>query len=90
MPVRIYSLAKDLGIDNKELLDYCDKLGIKGKGEDLFPRLFEYDMTSSSPTRVLILGAAGRDFHDFNTLYRDDPDHHVVAFTATQIPISVS
>ena len=34
----------------------------------------------------LILGAAGRDFHTFNVLYRDDPSHRVVAFTATQIP----
>ena len=37
-------------------------------------------------TRVLILGAAGRDFHNFNVLYRDDPDFEVVGFTATQIP----
>jgi predicted GTPase len=37
-------------------------------------------------TRVLILGAAGRDFHCFNTVYRDDPAHEVVAFTAAQIP----
>jgi predicted GTPase len=37
-------------------------------------------------TRILILGAAGRDFHDFNKLYRDDPDVEVVAFTAQQIP----
>ncbi len=36
--------------------------------------------------RVLILGAAGRDFHNFNVLYRDDPAYEVVAFTATQIP----
>jgi len=36
--------------------------------------------------RVLILGAAGRDFHNFNTVFRDDPSHEVVAFTATQIP----
>jgi len=36
--------------------------------------------------RVLILGAAGRDFHNFNTLYRDNPDFRVVGFTATQIP----
>ena len=36
--------------------------------------------------RVLIMGAAGRDFHDFNVVYRDDPDYEVVAFTATQIP----
>src|SRR6266550_9358247 len=32
------------------------------------------------------MGAAGRDFHNFNTVYRDDPDTDVVAFTATQIP----
>ncbi len=36
--------------------------------------------------RVLILGAGGRDFHDFNTVYRDDPTSEVVAFTAAQIP----
>jgi predicted GTPase len=36
--------------------------------------------------RVLIMGAAGRDFHNFNTVYRDNPDAEVVAFTATQIP----
>ena len=36
--------------------------------------------------RVLIMGAAGRDFHNFNTVFRDDADVEVVAFTATQIP----
>jgi len=36
--------------------------------------------------RVLIMGAAGRDFHNFNTVYRDDAGTEVVAFTATQIP----
>ena len=36
--------------------------------------------------RVLILGAAGRDFHNFNVLYRDNSDYHAVAFTAAQIP----
>lgn len=35
---------------------------------------------------VLIMGAAGRDFHNFNVFYRDNPDYNVVAFTATQIP----
>ena len=38
------------------------------------------------PRRVLIMGAAGRDFHNFNVVYRDDPNTEVVAFTATQIP----
>jgi predicted GTPase len=36
--------------------------------------------------KVLIMGAAGRDFHNFNVAYRDDPEATVVAFTATQIP----
>ena len=36
--------------------------------------------------RVVIMGAAGRDFHNFNVVFRDDPDTRVVAFTATQIP----
>jgi predicted GTPase len=38
------------------------------------------------PRRVLIMGAAGRDFHNFNVVFRDDPETEVVAFTATQIP----
>src|SRR5215216_1402282 len=37
-------------------------------------------------TRVLIAGAAGRDFHNFNLVYRDNAECEVVAFTATQIP----
>jgi len=36
--------------------------------------------------RVVIVGAAGRDFHNFNTVYRDNPKVEVVAFTAAQIP----
>ena len=38
------------------------------------------------PKNVLIMGAAGKDFHVFNTCYRQDPESRVVAFTATQIP----
>ncbi len=41
---------------------------------------------NSNRIRTVILGAAGRDFHNFNMLYRDDSDTDVVAFTATQIP----
>jgi predicted GTPase len=40
----------------------------------------------AEPRRVVILGAAGRDFHNFNIVYRNDPAYRVVAFTATQIP----
>ncbi|HZR92181.1 MAG TPA: cyclic 2,3-diphosphoglycerate synthase [Gaiellaceae bacterium] len=36
--------------------------------------------------KTIIMGAGGRDFHDFNVVYRDDPETRVVAFTATQIP----
>jgi predicted GTPase len=36
--------------------------------------------------RILIAGAAGRDFHNFNVVFRGNPEYHVVAFTATQIP----
>ena len=36
--------------------------------------------------RIVIMGAGGRDFHDFNVMYRDDPEVEVVAFTAAQIP----
>ncbi len=39
-----------------------------------------------SPIRTIIMGAAGRDFHNFNVFYRDNQDYEVVAFTATQIP----
>ncbi|MEM1724805.1 MAG: GTPase, partial [Thermoplasmata archaeon] len=36
--------------------------------------------------KVIIMGAAGRDFHNFNVFFRDNKDYKVVAFTATQIP----
>ncbi len=38
------------------------------------------------PKTILILGAAGRDFHNFNVVFRGDADYNVVGFTATQIP----
>ncbi|MCA9926379.1 MAG: GTPase, partial [Anaerolineales bacterium] len=43
-------------------------------------------MSSHKPQRILIAGAAGRDFHDFNTSFRHNDQYQVVAFTATQIP----
>jgi len=43
-------------------------------------------MSPAYRTRVVIMGAAGRDFHNFNVVYRDDPAFEVVAFTAAQIP----
>ena len=39
-----------------------------------------------SQRKIIIIGAAGRDFHNFNTVYRDNPEYKVVAFTAAQIP----
>ncbi len=44
----------------------------------------------SYPRKALILGAAGRDFHDFNVFFRANPAYEVVAFTATQIPYIAS
>jgi predicted GTPase len=41
---------------------------------------------SDRKKRIVIMGAAGRDFHDFNTHFRGNPEYEVVAFTATQIP----
>jgi predicted GTPase len=41
---------------------------------------------AKAKTRVIIIGAAGRDFHNFNTVYRDNDSVEVVAFTAAQIP----
>ena len=41
---------------------------------------------SNNRQRILIAGAAGRDFHDFNVLFREDDTYEVIAFTATQIP----
>jgi predicted GTPase len=42
--------------------------------------------TMNVPKKVIIMGAAGRDFHNFNVYFRDNPAYRVVAFTATQIP----
>ena len=39
-----------------------------------------------TPERVVIMGAAGRDFHTFNVYFRDNPHYEILAFTATQIP----
>jgi len=43
-------------------------------------------MKNQQKRKVIIIGAAGRDFHNFNTFYRDNPLYDVVAFTAAQIP----
>jgi len=43
-------------------------------------------MIFMSQRKVIIIGAAGRDFHNFNVYYRNNPDYNVVAFTAAQIP----
>lgn len=41
---------------------------------------------NTKPIKVIIMGAAGRDFHNFNVFFRDDPAYEVKAFTAAQIP----
>jgi len=49
-------------------------------------RVDAVDVRDRKRDRILILGAAGRDFHNFNVCYRDDPRCEVIGFTATQIP----
>jgi len=44
------------------------------------------DINLAKPVRTVIMGAAGRDFHNFNVYFRENPDYEIVAFTATQIP----
>src|SRR5262245_4248128 len=44
------------------------------------------EMRGGAMRKVIIMGAGGRDFHNFNVAFRNDPDTEVVAFTATQIP----
>lgn len=41
---------------------------------------------SEKKVRAIIIGAAGRDFHNFNVMFRNNPDYEIVAFTAAQIP----
>ena len=67
-------------------------LATRCEEKDVPQRVYETSDTSRrSPSmdraiRVVILGAAGRDFHNFNVAFRDDPHYEVVAFTAAQIP----
>ncbi|MBE3598304.1 MAG: GTPase [Limnochordaceae bacterium] len=55
-------------------------------GERIDPRGKGSGVLGTRPTRVVIMGAAGRDFHNFNVFFRHHPGYEVVAFTATQIP----
>ena len=50
------------------------------------PRDTKTSTNRTNRERVLIMGAAGRDFHTFNLCFRDNPEYEVVAFTAAQIP----
>jgi len=49
-------------------------------------KFFHNDKGENAMKKVIIMGAAGRDFHNFNTYFRGNKDYRVVAFTATQIP----
>jgi predicted GTPase len=53
---------------------------------EVIKKYFWRNVTNMSRKKVLIMGAAGRDFHNFNLYFRDNDDYEVVAFTATQIP----
>jgi predicted GTPase len=62
-------------------MQICREHIIESKGDPM-----SNNNINNRPKKVLILGAAGRDFHNFNVYYRNNPDYKVVAFTATQIP----
>jgi predicted GTPase len=64
-----------IGIECVSTRSEPEKYQLKILGEDMAKR-----------RKVLIMGAAGRDFHNFNVCYRDKKSYEVVAFTATQIP----
>src|SRR5262245_37205275 len=55
----------------------CRRAGRSGRPRITSP---SPERTLAMPRRVLIMGAAGRDFHNFNVVYRDDPETEVVAF----------
>jgi predicted GTPase len=46
----------------------------------------DFMASTTKPIRVVIMGAAGRDFHNFNVAFRDNPSFNIMAFTAAQIP----
>jgi predicted GTPase len=56
---------------------------MKPRNQNMEPKI---NPSRNEPIRVIILGAGGRDFHNFNTFFRNHPSYRVVAFTATQIP----
>src|SRR3989475_826829 len=62
------------------------------QGPGAFPRIRRppAERTTGMPRRVLIMGAAGRDFHNFNVVYRDDPATEVVAVTAVRTGVGKS
>jgi len=67
------------------LAGICRKDYIKALDLNVVP-IFEFKRIFMSKRNVIILGAAGRDFHNFNTYYRNNNNYNVVAFTAAQIP----
>ena len=61
-----------------------ESLSSRGRGHQ--PADMAGESRDNETTKVLIMGAAGRDFHNFNIVFRDNPSYRVVAFTAAQIP----
>jgi len=64
----------------------CSKLNIKAEQDYFTTHFIKLNYNFMKKTKVIIIGAAGRDFHDFNVYFKDNPNYQVVAFTAAQIP----
>jgi predicted GTPase len=67
------------------LIKICEAL-CKALYYDLYVKFFSQRNVRMAQRKVIIIGAAGRDFHNFNTFFRDNSAYKVVAFTAAQIP----
>jgi hypothetical protein len=85
MPVATLNRSDRAGAEPGE---YHRRLGPRGHRllVRLSSRIPHRGTSRSVTTRVLILGAAGRDFHNFDMVYRDDPATQVVAFTRRRSP----
>ena len=70
-------LIQDISQRIENILKIFDKILLSKKIQDNPPM---------RRIKTLILGAAGRDFHNFNTYFRDNENYDIIAFTATQIP----
>ena len=84
--IHLKHLLKAIGGRQRKELVSILRYGIMLPVPDFTSSFYLLGGSMTTRERVIIAGAAGRDFHDFNTVFRGNRDYEVVAFTATQIP----